>query len=126
MSSETDVVKVHTRRKSSRGSVNKSQLIRDYISKNPQAKPRVVAQELSQGDLQVSITLVNNVIARSRAQKSKRGRPSTFSRRINLKAGAHSRGIVSLDALLLAKEFINEAGGIEQAKATLDALQRLQ
>ena len=94
--------------------VNKSQIIRDYVAKNPGAKPKEILAAVESQGVKVSQALVNNVLYRKSSGKATRG-----------KRGRPKKG-TQFDALLQAKELADKMGGIEEAKKALDVLSKLQ
>jgi hypothetical protein len=92
---------------------NKSQLIRDYNTKHPDARPVEIVKALKAH--KVSPALVGNVLHRAKGgKKTKRGR----------KAAGKSEGL-TLDSLLAAKKLVERLGSVETVKAALNALERL-
>jgi hypothetical protein len=92
---------------------NKSQLIRDYKTKHPDARPVEIVKALKAH--KVSPALVGNVLHRAKSgKKSNRG----------WKAARKSDGL-TLDSLLAAKKLVHELGSVEAVKAALNALERL-
>jgi hypothetical protein len=114
--------------KTSRSS-NKSESIRQYMQENPDAGPTAVADALNAREgWKISpayVSTIKNKVKETggrRRRRRRRGRP-----RAGAVAGTSS-GSRSLNerALLQAKQFAKESGGISQAKAALDLLSRLQ
>ncbi|WP_153555367.1 hypothetical protein [Roseimaritima sediminicola] len=114
---------------------NKSQEIRDYYDANPNAKPKEVVAAMEEKGLTVSPTFVSTIrskqLARDGQPPKRRGRPKGSTKK---KVGATRRGAaattgnqdsVSLSSLKKAKEFIDSAGGIEKARATIEAIDQL-
>lgn len=97
--------------------VNKSQAIRDYRAKNPNAGPTEVAKALAASGIKVSPALVSNVTAaatrKTGKKTAKRGR----------KPVADS---VSLSALVEAANFADKVGGADKAHELLKAVEKLQ
>jgi hypothetical protein len=88
---------------------NKSQLIRDYKAKHPDARPVEIVKALKAH--KVSAPLVSGVLQRaSGGKKGKRGRKTTG---------------LTLDSLLGAKKLVEQLGGIEAAKKALNVLEKL-
>ena len=85
---------------------NKSQLIRDYKAKHPNARPAEIIKALKAN--KVSAALVSNVLHRANNGKTKRG----------------AKGL-TLETLLAARELANRLGGLEAARAALDVLEKL-
>ena len=95
---------------------NKSQLIRDYAEQHPDAKPAAIVEGLKPH--KVSYGLVGNVLHRARhGHGKKRGGKRA--------AASHNGAGLSLEALLAAKQLAERVGGLEVARAALDALAKL-
>jgi hypothetical protein len=103
---------------------NKSQSIRDYINENPGTGPKGVAEALNAREgWKISPAYVST-IKNKMNQKSgkKRGRRG---------AGRPARSLatpssVNEKSLIQAKQLIDQAGGVNQARAALDLLAKLQ
>jgi hypothetical protein len=89
---------------------NKSQLIRDYKAKHPEAKPREIVEGVKAH--KVKYALVSNVLHNAKAKKRRGRKPS------------HNGAGLSLDALLAAKKLVDQLG-IEHAKSALSVLEKL-
>ena len=129
-----------TRRKkkktAKKGAINKSQAIRDYLAKHPNAGPKEAAEELSKQGIKVSPTLVSGVKARSggmkkRRKKSRRkankasGQKRTARRKKTVRKLSRRNEPISLDDLLKAKKLVFQMGGAKRARAAVDALAKL-
>ena len=95
--------------------VNKSQAIRDYLKKNPNAGPTEVCKELGKKGLKIAPALVSNVKAAMLGKKKGLRRGQRIGK----------GDTVSLAALVEAREFVDSVGGIAKAEKILAALQRL-
>lgn len=95
---------------------SKSEAIRNYKSENPDAGPKAIAAALADDGIKVTPAFVSTVLSND---KRKSGR-SAGGRR-----GRRSSGNASLDSLIQAKKLAEQMGGIEQARAALDALERI-
>ena len=92
---------------------NKSQLIRDYKAKHPEAKPAEIVTALKAH--KVSAGLVSNVLHNARNGKAKKGpgrKPS------------HNGAGLNLESLLAAKKLVDQLG-MEHAKSALSVLEKL-
>jgi hypothetical protein len=101
---------------------SKSDAIRAALAElGPEARNRDVIEKLAGDKVTVSAQMVSTV------RKRMGGASSTNGHR---KPGRPGRkpavGTVSLSALLAAKELVAQSGSVEGAKATLEALGRLQ
>ena len=125
--------------------VNKSAAIRDYKKAHPKAKPTAISEGLKAEGLEVSPTLVSNVLFQMKNKKpGKRGRPAKASapvatgtkrrgrppkgpkhagRSPKAATNGHEPG---LSALIAAKKLADEMGGVDKAKVALDALAKLR
>ncbi|QDS92554.1 hypothetical protein FF011L_13010 [Roseimaritima multifibrata] len=120
---------------------NKSEAIRTFYENNPNAKPRAVVEALAAEGLEVSAQFVSTIRSKQLATGGKTtkraGRPKKVAtKRVTKRASKRGRPAksvipaagtaqLSLDELLKAKELIEEMGGIERARASLDALDQL-
>ena len=105
--------------KSSVKSVNKSELIRNYIKENPTATPKEVASALSKSGTYVSNTLVSNVLSNARKKDSKAKKPGSRP------ASTAATLIPGHDPLVLvraAREFVGTCGSIYAAKQVIDEI----
>lgn len=103
--------------KAGEGEVNKSQTIRDYVTANPETGPTAVAAALNaEHGWEITPAYVSTI-----KNKMKEVSGGGFSR------GPRSKGDggLSEQSLIQAKELARQAGGINQAKAALDLLDRL-
>jgi hypothetical protein len=116
----------------STGSATKSQAIRDYAEQNPEAGPTAVAEALKQQGFDVTPAFVSTVRSKGQSKKTaskgngrkKPGRPKGSGKKAQgSKAG--SGDSLSLDMLLRAKRLAEQMGGIQKAKAALDAYARI-
>jgi hypothetical protein len=94
-------------------------LIRDYIAEHPDAGPTAVADAISLTGTSVTPAFVSTVKSTDKL-KSKRRKGG--GRRGGRAASGDS---VSMDSLLKAKKLAEQMGGVEVAKAALDAYAKL-
>ena len=105
--------------------VNKSQVIREYLSKNPDASPKQVVEALGAEGIEVSEGLASNVKYTSRNRVGgprRRGRPPGRTARVARSGGA----TVTAEDLLNAKQLVDNMGGIEVARRAIDTLEQLR
>jgi hypothetical protein len=95
---------------------NKSELIRDYAQQHPGAKPAAIVEALKAH--KVSYGLVGNVLHRARNGQAKKGKRKG-------RIAAHSSNGLTLESLLAAKQLAERVGGLDAAKAALNALEKL-
>ena len=100
--------------------VSKSKAIRDYMAAKPGVGPTAVAQALAKEGVKVSAAFVSTVKSMAKNKKPGRrvGRP-----RGRKPAAAGDQFTVS--ELLQAKKLAEQMGGVEKAKAAIDALAKL-
>jgi hypothetical protein len=120
-------------KKAAASGINKSEVIREYKSKNPGMGPKAIAEKLKtdHGE-EVSAQFVSTVLSMAKKRDDKggvrrgRGRPpgSGKAATATKAAGKPTVGL-SLELLLKAKKLASELGGVEEAKAALDALARV-
>jgi hypothetical protein len=96
--------------------MNKSEAIRSYKKSHNGAGPTEIAEALSKDGTKVTPAFVSTVLSndRRRGRKGRRG-----SRR-----GGRTSGD-PLETLVQAKKLADRMGGIEKARAALDALARI-
>jgi hypothetical protein len=95
---------------------SKSEAIRSYKSKNPDAGPKAIAAALADDGIKVTPAFVSTVLSNDKRKGGSTGRGR------GRRAGG---GNASLDNLIQAKKLAEQMGGIEQARAALDALARI-
>ena len=95
---------------------NKSEAIRNYKNSNPDAGPKAIAAALADDGIVVTPAFVSTVLSNDKRKSGRIG-----GRRGRRPAG----GEASLDSLIQAKKLAEQMGGIEQARAALDALERI-
>ena len=96
--------------------VNRSQAIREFLAKNPGARPKAIKAGLAKKGVVVSNSLVNAI---------KYGRPKTAGKRGRKPGPRSAAGETSFDALLDAKSLADKLGGVRRARQALDMLGRL-
>ncbi|MDH3200108.1 MAG: hypothetical protein OEM15_04355 [Myxococcales bacterium] len=97
--------------------MNKSKAIREFKSAHPKAGPTETSRALLRKGIKVTPVYVSTVL--SNASKA-----SGRKRRGRAKA-ARGGDQFSVSALVKAKKFAEEMGGIAQAKAAIDAVAKL-
>jgi hypothetical protein len=94
---------------------NKSQLIRDYKAKHPEAKPGEIVEALKAH--KVNYGLVSNVLHNAKAKHGK-------AKKKHGRKPAHNGAAINLKSLLAAKKLVDQLG-IEHAKSALSVLEKL-
>jgi hypothetical protein len=113
-------------KKSRKEGVNKSQLIRDYMAANPEAGPQAVSAAMKEKHgLDVTPQFVSTI--KSNDKRKGGGAKAGIRRGMRLGGGrgAAAGGTVSPEALLAAKKFVHQMGGVQQAKAAVSLLAEL-
>lgn len=114
-------------KKKARG--NKSQAIRDYLAENPQATASEIVPALKKQGFKVSPGLVSQVKSTS---GPKRGRRKGAKKKGTRKKGPAragrpaAAGGLSLSDLQEAKRLADQLGGVQEARAALEALEELR
>ncbi|MBI3465671.1 MAG: hypothetical protein HY000_21850 [Planctomycetes bacterium] len=116
------------RRGRSRGGVNKSQAIRDYMDNNPGAAPKDVAAVLQAQGIKVSSQLVSNVktLMGKRAKRGRGGARVKTARRGATRSGRVGVAAISVQDLMDAKRVVEQVGSVEAVRKALDALESLR
>lgn len=114
------------------GGPNKSEAIRDYVTANPNAKPREIVDALKAMGLAVSPAFVSTIKSKMGAGTGKRGRRRATSKSVTVRgrrpaAPTAAKAVSSslLDDLITAKQLADKLGGIDKAKAALEALAKI-
>lgn len=123
---------------------NKSAAIRDYYAKNPNAKPKEVEAALTKAGVKTTTAFISTIRSNMKKGKGtgtkKRGRPAgSTARRPGRPAATKTakrgrpaknvtkspQGDVSVAALLKVKKVVEEVGSVDEARAALNALEKL-
>jgi hypothetical protein len=99
------------------GGVNKSLAIRTYKSNHRKAGPKEIVAALKAEGIDVSPAFVSTVLSNARRKGGKRGRKAA--------AAPAGRGDKALASLIQAKKLSDAMGGIDKARAALDALAKI-
>ena len=125
---------------SSKPKVNKSQVIRDYYKRKPNAKPLEIVTALGKQGItvtaqQVSTTRMNAIkqglleipgsgVKPVQAPKKRRGRPKGSTNKTKASPSKQPTTF-SVEDLLQAKTLIEKMGGMENAKQAINALDKI-
>lgn len=100
--------------KKAKSGPNKSVAIREYKAANPEAKPKQIAEALS--GLNVSAQFVSTVLSNDK----KKGKGAKRGPKPGSKAAT-----TDLQSLLHAKKLVTQLGGVDAARAAINALAQL-
>lgn len=98
----------------------KTQAVRDYLSANPEASPKMVVEGLKEKGVKVKVTLVNSIKYGKRSKSAKGRRKTTGAGR------KHGAGPVTVEQLIEVKRLADSLGGGDRVRSALDALDQLQ
>jgi hypothetical protein len=98
---------------------NKSAAIRDYKSSHKDAGPKQVAEALGKEGIKVTPAFVSTVLSNDK-RRGRKGRRKGGGRR-----GGAPRSGGALATLIQAKKLSDQMGGIDKARAALDALAKI-
>ncbi len=107
--------------KKAKGGPNKSAEIRKYKDANPTASPKEIAEGLGKTGLAVSAQFVSTVLSNAKKKGGKVGKRGPKPGR---KAAAAAGGS-DIQHLIKAKKLVESLGGIDQARAAINALAQL-
>jgi hypothetical protein len=99
------------KRKKSRG--EKSAAIRDYRSKNPNAKPKEIAENLNKTGMNITPQYVSTILSNDRRGRRPVGRPR--------KVAAEG----AFDHLLAVKKLVTEVGSVKAAQDAISQYSKL-
>src|SRR5262245_44934916 len=103
-------------KRAARGGPNKSEAIRAYKSTHKRAKPKDIAEALGNEGIKVTAAFVSTVLSTARRKKGKGGRRASAK-----PAGSGS----DYSHLIQARKLADQMGGLEKARAALDALAKI-
>jgi hypothetical protein len=106
--------------KKAQGGTNKSLAIRNYKAANPTASPKEIAEALGKQGTSVSAQFVSTVLSNA---KKKTGKGSKPGRKPSHPAAAASGG--NFQHLIEAKKLVEQVGGVEAARAAINALAKI-
>jgi hypothetical protein len=106
--------------------VNKSQLVRDYLTKNPKATPKSIAIALGEQGVVVTPNYVSIVKFQMKRMRGRVRRPvvapdSVESKPVEQKVTEK----FSLETLIQAKKLAESLGGVDNARQALAALSKI-
>lgn len=103
--------------------VNKTQEVKDYMAKNPDAEPKQVVEALAANGIEITSNYVSNIKSKS----GKAAAPKKQVRKRGRKLGAAVATGGGLSAKLAdAIATIKSAGGLDEAEKALGIIKRLE
>lgn len=108
---------------------SKSQAVRKFVAEHPGATLKQVVDGLAAQGIKVSIALVSSArkTGKKRTSKTTGAMPDDTAQQVPLAAKTPAKHAVpTLADLMEAKKLVDRLGGIENAKAALDGLEKLQ
>lgn len=104
----------------------RSEAIREYLEKHPEAKPKEIREALASAKIDVSPALVAQVSSKFRhggkkAAGGKRGAKASAT----ANGTAHAYGSTT-DQLVRTKKFVKEVGSVDQARQALSDLEAFE
>lgn len=105
--------------------VNKSKAVRDYVTANPDAMPKEVADALTKDGVDVSAQFVSQIkyqmkLSGSRKAGEKRGGGRSAGGR------GRGQGPLTADELIKVKNLVDELGGEDRVQEALTLLKKLR
>lgn len=113
------------------GGPNKSAAIREYVAANPEAKPKEIVDAMKSQGMDVSPAFVSTIKSKSATGGNKKkarggGRPKAPRAAASAStARAGGGGELSVNQLVKAKKLADELGGVANARAVLEALEKI-
>jgi hypothetical protein len=98
---------------------NKSAAIRDYKAANPTAAPKEIADALGKSGVSISAQFVSTVLSNA---KKKGGKVGKRGRKPGRPVAVP---VDNLQQLIQVKKLVDQMGGLEKAKAAMDALAQI-
>ena len=109
--------------KKAKSGPNKSLEIRNYKAANPTATPKEIAEALTKTGLSMSPQFVSTVLSNA---KKKGGKVGKRGRKPGRPASAASAAPSSnIEQLIKAKKLVDQLGGVEAARAAVNALAQI-
>lgn len=107
---------------------NKAQSIREYKADHPTAMPKAIAEHLNLQGVDCTPQYVSMILSNDRRQGStaprRRGRPAG-STKANRAAVSVKSSQLSLNDVMVAKDFVAQLGGVDKAKAAVEVFDQL-
>jgi len=116
-------------RKASTNGASKSEAIRNYKNSHQDAGPTAIAVALTKEGTKVTPAFVSTVLSNAKRKggkgRRKMGRRSKLVRRGRRPAVVARASSDPVDRLIQAKKMAEQLGGVEQARAALEALAKI-
>lgn len=109
----------------SKPAVSLSESIRQFIARNPKAKPKEIEAALKAEGVIAKLSLIN-AVKYSKAKKGGKQRRSSRTPVVHAAARAVRASTLSIDQLIEVKRFTDSIGGADQVRRVLDLLEKLQ
>ena len=115
-------------KRASNNGASKSEAIRHYKNSHQDAGPTAIAAALTKEGTKVTPAFVSTVLSNAKRKSNKRGRK--MGRRKMVRRGRRPAVIARSSSdpvgrLIQAKKLAEQMGGVEQARAALDALAKI-
>ncbi|MFM7072910.1 MAG: hypothetical protein ACKO38_14065 [Planctomycetota bacterium] len=110
------------------GKINKSQLVRDYLAKNPKATPKAIATALGQQGVVVTPNYVSIVKFQMKRLRGRARKPVVVAPPDAFDAKPVEQKVAekfSLETLIQAKKLAEALGGVDNARQALAALSKI-
>ena len=107
--------------------VSGSELIRQFIAKNPAAGPKEIEAGLKAEGVKVKLSLIN-AVKYSKAKKKAGRKANRVARRATVQVAARKTPstAVTIEQLIEVKKFADSFGGADQVRQALDTLEQLR
>lgn len=104
---------------------NKSQLIRDFAARKPEAKPSAIAAALNKKDVDVTAQYVSIILSNDRRKNSTNLHGQSKGVRKTRATNNSPDNDVALKDLMRIKQLVEDFGSIERADAAMSAFRNL-
>jgi hypothetical protein len=112
-------------KKASHNGASKSEAIRNYKNSHQDAGPTAIAAALTKEGTKVTPAFVSTVLSNAKRKGRRKMGRRKMVRRGRRPAVVARRSSDPVDRLIQAKKLAEQMGGVEQARAALDALARI-
>lgn len=108
--------------KRTKKSISKAAAIRDYKAAHSNAKPKEIAEHLNSKGFEMTPQYVSMILSNDRRKDGTARVRSTTGRVVT---SGRKAGNLSIDDVLVAKSFVDKVGGVEAAKAAVEAFAKI-